>query len=142
MTRGSYRCRWLLEEAARVATAISYLLVLLLTIGPTTANAGQFFSDGGPASIDDYLRTNPDFPNAYEFSWLGIEVKVREGTFKNRDRFEGVEVSSVLPGGPGAAAGLRGERPQVQAALTVGLLAASLFFRRRCWASQCSSRVA
>jgi hypothetical protein len=112
MTRVSYRHRSLLEEAARVATAIVYLLAFVLTIGPTIANAGQFLSNGGRAPVDDYLGTNPDFLNAYEFPWLGIEVKDGEGTLKNRDPLEGIEVSSVLPGGPGAAAGLRGDRLQ------------------------------
>jgi S1-C subfamily serine protease len=112
MTRVSYRHRSLLEEAVRVATAIVYLLAFVLTIGPTIAKAGQFLSNGSRAPVDDYLRTNPDFLNAYEFPWLGIEVKDGEGTLKNGDPLEGIEVSSVLPAGPGAAAGLRGDRLQ------------------------------
>jgi S1-C subfamily serine protease len=42
--------------------------------------------------------------------------------------FDGVEIVGVLPGGPGTAAGLKGQRRQIQTIMTVGLLAASMFF--------------
>jgi S1-C subfamily serine protease len=78
--------------------------------------------------VDDYLSTNPDFPSAYEVPRLGIEIKNGESTLQNRYQFDGVEIVGVIPGGPGTAAGLKGERRQVQAIMTVGLLAASIFF--------------
>jgi S1-C subfamily serine protease len=115
--------------AKPIATAVTYLAVALtLTISATAANAAQAYSDSSPASIDDYMKTNPDFPNAYDCPWLGIEVKNGESTLKNRRSFDGVEILAVLPRSPGADAGLQGERLQVQAALTVGLFAASMFF--------------
>jgi hypothetical protein len=49
-------------------------------------------------------------------------------TLQHRYRFNGIEVLKVSRGGLGAAAGLRGKRQQVQAALTVRLLLASMFF--------------
>jgi S1-C subfamily serine protease len=115
--------------AKPIATAVTCLAVTLaLTISAAAANADQRYSDASPASIDDYMKTNPEFPNAYGFPWLGIEVKNGESTLKNRHSFEGVEILTVLPHSPGAAAGLQGEQQQVQAALMVGLLAASMFF--------------
>jgi S1-C subfamily serine protease len=115
--------------AKPVATAVTYLAVAFaLTIGATGANAGQAYSDSSPASINDYMKTNPDLPSAYDLPLLGIEVKNGQSTLKNHHNFDGVEILAVLPRSPGAAAGLQGERQQLQVALTVGLLAASMFF--------------
>lgn len=114
------------RPAAR--TIACWAVVLLLTVGANTARAGEIYSDNHLGSVDDYLSSNPQFPDAYEFPWLGIEVKNGEGTLENRRRFDGVEIVRVISGGSGAAAGLKGERRQVQAIMTVGLLAASIFF--------------
>jgi len=117
------------HQATAAARAIACLgLVLALTVGASTTKAGDIYSDSHLGSVDDYLSTNPDFPDAYEFPGLGIDVKNGYGTLQNRYQFDGVEILEVIPGGPGAAAGLKGGRRQVQAIMTVGLLAASMLF--------------
>jgi len=105
-----------------------WAVVLALTVCASTAKTGEIYSDGHLGSVDDYLSTNPQFPDAYEVPRLGIDVKNGESTLQNRYQFDGVEIVGVLPGGPGAAAGLKGEQRQVQTIMTVGLLAASMFF--------------
>jgi hypothetical protein len=58
--------------AKRMAAAgLSLALEPTLTISAAAANAGQGYSPSGPASIDDYMKTSPDFPDAYDFRWLG-----------------------------------------------------------------------
>jgi S1-C subfamily serine protease len=117
------------HQATPAARAIAcWALVLALTVGASTTKAGDIHSDSHLGSVDDYLSTNPDFPDAYEFPRLGIDVKNGYGTLQNRYQFDGVEIVRVIPGGPGAAAGLKGDRRQVQQIMTVGLLAASMFF--------------
>lgn len=117
------------QQARPAARAIvCWAVMLVLTVGANTAKAGDIYSDNHLGSVDDYLSTNPDFPSAYEVLRLGIEIKNGESTLQNRYQFDGVEIVGVIPGGPGAAAGLKGERRQVQAIMTVGLLAASIFF--------------
>ena len=117
------------HQARPAARAIAcWAVVLVLAVGANTARAGEIYSDNHLGSVDDYLSTNPQFPDAYELPWLGIEVRNGEGTLQNRCRFNGVEVVGVIPGGSGAAVGLKGERRPVKTIMTVGLLAASMFF--------------
>jgi S1-C subfamily serine protease len=117
------------RRARPAARAIAcWAVVLALTVCASTARTGEIYSDGHLGSVDDYLSTKPDFPDVYEVAQLGIDVKNGESTLQSIYQFDGVEIVGVLPGGPGAAAGLKGERRQVQAIMRVGLLAASMFF--------------
>jgi S1-C subfamily serine protease len=117
------------RRARPAARAIAcWAVVLALTVCASTARTGEIYSDGHLGSVDDYLSTKPDFPDVYEVAQLGIDVKNGESTLQSIYQFDGVEIVGVLPGGPGAAAGLKGERRQVQAIMTIGLFAASMFF--------------
>jgi S1-C subfamily serine protease len=78
--------------------------------------------------VDDYSSNNPDLTDAFEIPQLSIVVRNGESKLQGSYQAEGVEVVGVLPDGPGAMAGLKGERRQVQTIMTVGLLAASMFF--------------
>jgi S1-C subfamily serine protease len=112
-----------------VARAIACCAVVLaLIVCASTAKTGEINSEGHLGSVDDYLSTKPDFPDVYEVPQLGIDVKNAESTLQSIYPFDGVEIVGVLPGGAGAAAGLKGERRQIQTIMTVGLLAASMFF--------------
>jgi S1-C subfamily serine protease len=79
-------------------------------------------------SAKDYVKNTPDFPNTYEIPLLGVQVNNGADSLKGGRPVSGVEVLSTIPSGPGAAAGLQGRREGVQTALTVGILAGSLFF--------------
>jgi S1-C subfamily serine protease len=117
------------NQARPAARAIAcWAVVLALTVCASTAKTGEIYSDGHLGSVDDYLSIKPDFPDVYEVSQLGIDVKNGESTLQSIYQFDGVEIVGVLPGSPGAAAGLKGERRQLQTIMTVGLLAASMFF--------------
>jgi hypothetical protein len=50
--------------------------------------------------VNDYLSTNSNFPEGYEFPRLGIDVKNGEGMVQNCGQFDGVEIVAVNPGGP------------------------------------------
>jgi S1-C subfamily serine protease len=92
------------------------------------ATAGQSASEPSLGSANDYVKNNPDFPDASEIPLLGIEVNNGADSLKDGHPVSGVEVLSAIPSGPGAAAGLQGRREGVQTALTVGILAGALFF--------------
>jgi len=79
-------------------------------------------------SASDYLKSNPHFANTYEIPLLGIEVDNGTDSLTDGHEVSGVEVLSTIPSGPGAAAGLRGRREGIQAALTVGIMAGAVFF--------------
>jgi hypothetical protein len=110
------------------SSALAALAVFLLTFSQAIRCGAQSAESTGPASLDDYLTTSPDSAKTHEFSWLGIDVENGQATLGNRHRFRGVKVAAVMPGSPGAAAGLHGEREEIQAALAVGVLVASMFF--------------
>jgi S1-C subfamily serine protease len=119
--------------AARLSTMLvvavmSFVIVLIATIGASRAIASQSDSVEGLGSVDDYMQSNPDFADAYRVPLLGIEVANGAGTLDDGYPFDGIEILRVTPGSPGAAAGLQGREVHVHAALTVGLLAASMFF--------------
>jgi len=101
---------------------------VLVIVGAGTANCERDDSDSTPAPITEYMETAPDSPIAYALPQLGIEVKDGDGTLQRRHRFDGVEILEVISGSPAAAAGLHGKKEQVQAALTVSLLLAAMFF--------------
>jgi hypothetical protein len=71
------------RPAKHVVTAAACLAaVLILTVGAPSVNAGQAYSNTGLGSMDDYSKTNQDLSGAFEFPWLGIEVRDGTGTFK------------------------------------------------------------
>jgi S1-C subfamily serine protease len=115
----------ILTRMARIA--ISLMVGLTLSMVVARANGGQAVSDS-QGSVDDYINDNPDFRNSYRVPSLGIQVRNGTGTLEGRYPFDGIEVLSVAPGSPSATAGLQGGKPQLQAALTVGLVAAAFFF--------------
>jgi len=96
--------------------------------GARMAAAGQTVSEQSLGSADDYVKSTPNFANAYEIPLLGIEVNNGADNLKGGYPVSGVEILTAISGGPGAAAGLQGRRQGVQAALTVGILAGAIFF--------------
>ncbi len=97
----------------------------------TIAAAGQDISDSEPrylGSVDDYVRSAPDFSNTYEAPLMGMEVSNGWGELKSGRLLSGVAVLTVSPDGPSAAAGIRSRRAAVRTALTIALSAAALFF--------------
>jgi len=59
---------------------------------------------------------------------MGMEVRTGWGELKVGQRVRGVEILTVSPDGPSAAAGIRSRRAAVQTALTIALSAGALFF--------------
>jgi S1-C subfamily serine protease len=97
----------------------------------TIAAAGEGISDSEPrylGSVDDYVRSAPDFANTYEAPLMGMEVSNGWGELTSGRLLSGVEVLTVSPDGPSAAAGVRGRRAAVRTALSIALSAAALFF--------------
>lgn len=109
----------------RMTAIVRWMAVLALVLG---ASARRVDAQDHLGSVNDYINTNPDFPEADEIPRLGIAVTNGGGTLQNRYRFDGVEVVGVIPGSPGATAGLKGEQRRMQMLMTVGILAASMFF--------------
>ena len=106
------------------------LLGFVLSADARIAVAEQRVSDSearylGPA---DYVQRRPDFGHPYKAPLMGMEVNSGWGELKSGQRLSGVEIHSVSPGGPSAAAGMRGRRVAVRTALTVALTAGALFF--------------
>lgn len=103
---------------------------IVLSADVTIAVAGQGVSDSGLRHLDadDYVQSRPDFGHPYEAPLLGMEVNSGWGELKSGQQLSGVEIHRVSPGGPSAAAGIRGRRVAVRTALTVALAAGSLFF--------------
>jgi S1-C subfamily serine protease len=117
------------QPARPAARAIAcWAVVLALTAWASTAKAADINSERHLGSVDDYSSTDPDPTEAFEIPQLSIVVRNGESKLQGSYETEGVEVVGVIPGGPGAVAGLKGKRRQVQTIMTVGLLAASMFF--------------
>jgi S1-C subfamily serine protease len=117
------------QQARPAARAIAcWAMVLALTACASTAKTADINSERHLGSVDDYSSNNPDLTDAFEIPQLSIVVRNGESKLQGSYQAEGVEVVGVPPGGPGAMAGLKGERRQVQTIMTLGLLAASMFF--------------
>ena len=112
------------HHAKAVRAVAGWAVLLTLTLGANTLKAANTHL----GSVNEYLSTYPEFPGVYEAPILGIAVKNGRSSLQNGCEFDGVEIVGVIPGGPGAAARLQGERRQVQAIITIGILAASMLF--------------
>jgi S1-C subfamily serine protease len=114
-----------------ISTIIASLRVgTILIVGATIAAVVPSASYGEShelGSVDDYLENDPDFTAAYEVSSIGIEVSNGRSKLKNGVRFAGIEIHQVVPGGPGAAAGLQGRRATAKVA-QVALIVGGLLF--------------
>lgn len=108
-----------------VVIVMSFAIVMTTANGATRARAA---SDTRVGSVNDYMSSDPGFADAYTVPLLGIEVKDGAGTLDHRYPFRGVEIVTVSPRSAAASAGLHGRNMRAQAALTVGLLAVSMFF--------------
>lgn len=89
---------------------------------------GHIHAQDKLGSVNDYLNTRQDFPDADELLSIGLAVVNGAGTLKNGIRFEGAEIVGVFPGSPGAIAGLKGRQEHIKAVMTAGILAASMVF--------------
>jgi S1-C subfamily serine protease len=120
----------MLPAGSRLAALAASLITaaIVLGAGAAIAAAGQSVPTPGLGSAKDYVKNNPDFPNASQVPLLGIEVNNGTDSLKGGHAVSGVEVLSAIPRGPGATAGLQGRREGVQTALTVGILAGAVFF--------------
>jgi S1-C subfamily serine protease len=100
--------------------------------GDVTITApGQGVLDSEPrhlSSAGDYVQSRPASANGYRAPLMGMEVRSGWGELKVGQRLSGVEILTVSPDGPSAAAGLRSRRATVQTALTIALSAGALFF--------------
>lgn len=125
-----------MHHAARFLQAIAALVavVFLLAIGASMSNASDTYSQGGLGSVEDYMSNNQDYRNTSRgfsgdyVSLLGITVGNGEGTLEDGREFDGVEIIEVFPGGSAAAAGLKGQRRQVQTLMILATVAASVVF--------------
>jgi S1-C subfamily serine protease len=113
---------------ARLIAGIVFGIVLSADV--RIAVAGQRVSDSEPRHLGlaDYVQSRPAFGHPYEAPLMGMEVNSGWGELKSGQRLSGVEIHRVSPGGPSAAAGIRGRRVAVRTALTVALTAGALFF--------------
>jgi hypothetical protein len=73
---------------------------------------------------------------------MGMEVRSGWGELKVGQRLSGVEILTVSPDGPSAAAGIGSRRAVVRTALTIALSAGALFFPPAIVGAWRSSRVA
>ena len=97
----------------------------------TIAAPGPSVLDSEPrhlSSADDYVRSRPASANGYGAPLMGMEVRSGWGELKVGQRLSGVEILTVSPDGPSAAAGIGSRRAVVRTALTIALSAGALFF--------------
>jgi hypothetical protein len=97
----------------------------------TIAAPGPSVLDSEPrhlSSADDYVRSRPASAKGYGARLMGMEVRTGWGELKVGQRVSGVEILTVSPDGPSAAAGIRSRRAAVRTALTIALSAGALFF--------------
>ena len=97
----------------------------------TIAAPGPGVLDSEPrylSSADDYVRSRPASANGYGVPLMGMEVRTGWHELKLGQRLSGVEILTVSPDGPSAAAGIRSRRAVVRTALTIALSAGALFF--------------
>jgi S1-C subfamily serine protease len=80
------------------------------------------------SSADDYVRSRPASANGYRVPLMGMEVRTGWRELKVGQRLSGVEVLTVSPDGPSAAAGIRSSRAAAQTALRLALSAGALLF--------------
>jgi S1-C subfamily serine protease len=80
------------------------------------------------SSADDYVRSRPASANGYRVPLMEMEVRTGWHELKLGQRLSGVEILTVSPDGPSAAAGIRSRRAAVRTALTIALSAGALFF--------------
>ena len=107
------------------------VLGIVASADVTIAATGQGVSDselGHLGSANDYEQSRPASANGYGAPLMGMEVRTGWGELKVGQRLSGVEILTVSPDGPSAAAGIRSRRAAVQTALTIALSAGALFF--------------
>jgi S1-C subfamily serine protease len=104
------------------------IAAIIFGMGMATAAAGQTASQQGLGSANDYLRSTPDSADTFDVPLLGIAVNNGADHLHGGHPISGVEILTVMPSGPGAAAGLQGRREGTRAALTIGLLAGAMLF--------------
>jgi S1-C subfamily serine protease len=83
---------------------------------------------GHLGSANDYEQSRPASASGYEAPLMGMEARSGWGELKVDQRLSGVEILTVSPDGPSAAAGIRSRRAVVRTALTIALSAGALFF--------------
>jgi S1-C subfamily serine protease len=82
---------------------------LILMIAANATNPAHAYGRDQLGSVNDYVNNNPNSSGADEFPVLGIAVTNGEGVIQGGREFDGAEIVDVVPGSPGATAGLKGE---------------------------------
>jgi S1-C subfamily serine protease len=101
--------------------------ILVLILGANVFAPILAYAQDQPGSIEEYLNSDPDSPEADEFPALGVGVINARGSLQGGQRFEGAEIIYVVPGSPGEMAGLAGRRPRTEMLISAGIFMASFF---------------
>ena len=130
--------RWINVETAETLSlsrlAATWTMATLLTTGimlgagASTASGDEAYTGPALGSTEQYMNSAPDFSDSYEIPLLGIEVDNGMDRLKDGHPVSGVEILTAFPNSPAAAAGLQGRSVKVQAVMTLGLIAGSMFF--------------
>jgi S1-C subfamily serine protease len=100
--------------------------ILVLVLGASVFAPTLAYAQDQLGSIEEYVNSDPDSPEANEFPALGLGVINASGALHGQ-RFEGTEIIYVVPRSPGEMAGLAGRRPRTELLISAGIFVASFF---------------
>lgn len=101
---------------------------IVLGASASTARGDETYTGPALGSTEQYMNSTPEFSDSHEVPLLGIEVDNGMDRLKDGHPVSGVEIITAFPNSPAAAAGLQGRSVKVQAVMTLGLIAGSMFF--------------
>jgi len=105
--------------------ALMWASILAVVLGASAFAPVLAYPHDQPGTIKEYVNSDPDSPEAGEFSALGLGVINARGALQRGQRFEAAEIIYVVPGSPGEMAGLAGRRPRTEMLISAGIFVAS-----------------
>ena len=115
-----------INRSARAERLITWSVLLAFVLAANASDVAEAYAREQQGSANDYLNDDSNNSGADEFALLGVTLTNGEGTLWSGQRFDGAEIVKVIPDGPGASAGLKGE--QVHKLVTLGVVVTWLLF--------------